>query len=255
MNQTVTPPKRPLRRVAAISIGVSFCGHAGLLAALFAAKVMDYQNGRPVVVSVAAVAAPVRDEQPATVKLSAVEPEAAGVDSELVRSRIDEMVATSQQQSPAENLRELTKMSQRLVSVASDQSLENLADQFHQWMGLSQRIAEPRTAEESHVFDVESAQFHDVRRTETPSGPHDYFAILIDAEGRTLEIEMTEGEGRDLFELMQRLKGNPLLEKIYRSIAMPLLDNLLQTLRARPGSTSSIPLEGSLDEFTKSPVD
>jgi hypothetical protein len=51
--------------------------------------------------------------------------------------------------------------------------------------------------------------------------------VLLDALGRTWEVELSEAEGAPLYELMQRIKRSPLLESVYRRIAMPLLDQIL----------------------------
>ena len=64
--------------------------------------------------------------------------------------------------------------------------------------------------------------------------------VLLDAEGRTLEVEVSEQEGKPIYETMQRIKANPLLEQVYRQIVMPLLDQLMagvkQAQAAKPGA-------------------
>ena len=54
-----------------------------------------------------------------------------------------------------------------------------------------------------------------------------YVTVLLDAQGRTVETEVSQQEGEPVYELMQRIKANPLLEQVYRQIVMPLLDQLV----------------------------
>jgi hypothetical protein len=67
-----------------------------------------------------------------------------------------------------------------------------------------------------------------VKRGTTPQGTWRYVAVLLDARGRTMEVELNDRDGEVLYALMQRLKANPLLERVYRRIAMPIFDQLLK---------------------------
>jgi hypothetical protein len=77
------------------------------------------------------------------------------------------------------------------------------------------------------MFDADTAQMHDVRRERTSGGQWRYWLILLDAEGRTIEVEVPPVEGEQLYKTMQRIKAFPLAEKVYRQITMPLLDKML----------------------------
>ncbi len=228
-------PASPVMRCAlVISIGVCVCVLLliPVLGALLMTTVFDNSNPPPLpptAVAAAAPAAEVADSH--AVQLAPVPPRSPGVNSALVGSQVADMVAGSQQQSAKENLRDLDKMSRQLNSVASDESVDDLANNFQRWMGLEARAAKPKAVTKVNEFEVDSAQLHDVKRQERAPGKFEYSAVLIDARGGTLEIQMTEAEGRETYELMRRVKANPLLEKIYRRIAMPLLDNLVQSAR------------------------
>lgn len=80
-------------------------------------------------------------------------------------------------------------------------------------------------------FDFQTAQLHDVKRipaTDPRSGSTwQYEGVLLDAEGRTQQIPLSETEGAPLFEIWQRIRSSPLLESVYRQLAMPLLDQLI----------------------------
>jgi hypothetical protein len=138
------------------------------------------------------------------------------------------MVARSQQQSRDKNLSELDKMSKTLDSVSSGAAVDDVTSSVQRWMGLPSRESTSQAETRMEDFDINSAQLHDVKRRSSDKG---YTAVLIDAQGKTVEIELTEAEGREPFALMQRIKANPFLGKIYRRVAMPLLDSLIQSAR------------------------
>jgi hypothetical protein len=49
----------------------------------------------------------------------------------------------------------------------------------------------------------------------------------LDAQGRTVEVEMGQSDGERMYVTMERIKANPLLERVYRQIVMPVIDQLL----------------------------
>jgi hypothetical protein len=146
---------------------------------------------------------------------------------EAVREKLDEVLSQSKGRSAEENLHQLEQMSERLSTVASAGSVGQLAGTFHRWVGTKPRAEQPVEKPAAGEFDFETAQFHDVKRyAKDPSGWR-YVAVLLDAEGRTLEVEMDESDGERVYVTLERIKANPLLEQVYRQIAMPLLDQML----------------------------
>jgi hypothetical protein len=67
-----------------------------------------------------------------------------------------------------------------------------------------------------------------VQRADNGRGGFSYVATLLDAEGRTLDSELTEAEGEQLFRTFELMKANPLLARVYRGVVMGLLDKLLK---------------------------
>jgi hypothetical protein len=94
-------------------------------------------------------------------------------------------------------------------------------------------------------FDYETAQLHAVTRTpatDASSGsPWQYEGVLLDAEGRTRHIPLSESEGAPLYQLLQRIRANPLLESLYRQLAMPLLDQLIHAEQFKQRLPASSP--------------
>jgi hypothetical protein len=81
-------------------------------------------------------------------------------------------------------------------------------------------------------FDFDTAQIHDVVRTEAEDGLWDYRTVLVDAEGRTFEVEIDREQGEKTFATFESLKKFPLANQVYRQIAMGLIDRALQNERA-----------------------
>ena len=139
-----------------------------------------------------------------------------------------------------ENLAVLDEQSERLQQVSSEESIDQMADQFHSWTGTEERATEPapdtpmQTADtvSSSNFDTETAQIYDIKKVRSKStGKIKYKAILLDAQGRTLTMELPEEDGEKLYPIFKKMKQNPLLAQVYRKIVMPLLDKHLNNFR------------------------
>jgi hypothetical protein len=150
----------------------------------------------------------------------------------LVQAKLDAIVAEQQKRAPSEQLQRLDSVSAGLERVTSAPSLDELAVHFQSWLGYGSRAAEPHPRAAVGPFDFSTAQLHDVARYSAGAESWRYVSVLLDAQGRTMEVELSAEQGETLYELMQRIKANPLLEKIYRTIAMPLVDQLLRDTRA-----------------------
>lgn len=158
-----------------------------------------------------------------------------GVSDSTLKDRLEEQIAFADQRSEQENLERLDGLSARLSRVASESSIDRMADALQRVWGSSPRADPSRSLSCGMAFDTNTAQFHDIRREATPSGLWRYVCVLIDAQGHLFEIDMDDEDGRRLYETMQRIQQNPLLERVYRRIAMPLMD---QMIRAASGGTT-----------------
>ena len=149
------------------------------------------------------------------------------VTDDMVQARLDASVAKAAGRSVQENLDRLDQMSGRLKNVASAGSIGELAGTFQQFVGTKPRASQPVEHAVPDNFDYETAQFHDVKRYAIEPSGWRYVAVLLDASGRTIEVEMDEPDGERVYVTLERIKANPLLEQVYRQIAMPLLDKML----------------------------
>jgi hypothetical protein len=151
----------------------------------------------------------------------------ADVTGQMIKKRLAEVVDESEAKSDEENLERLDQLSDRLTRVSSEASIDAMASAFGALMGTDKRAERPAEEPVAGKFDLDTAQFHDIKRYPKEGGGWRYVAVLLDAEGRTYEVEMTEEEAEAAYQTLERIKRNPLLSGVYRQMAMPLFDQLL----------------------------
>ncbi|MBR5709507.1 MAG: hypothetical protein IKX40_01990 [Thermoguttaceae bacterium] len=153
---------------------------------------------------------------------------------------LEEQTQAAANRTDKENLTVLEEQGKRLQQFSSEESIDQIADQFHSWTGTEERAAEPapdtpmQTAKtiSSSNFDTSTAQFYDVKKIRSKStGEIKYKAILLDAQGRTFSMELPQEDGERLYPVFKQMKQNPLMAKVYQKIIMPLIDKQLKDLR------------------------
>jgi hypothetical protein len=156
------------------------------------------------------------------------------VASHWVQQRMLDEIAAAQQASTEDRHRRLAQLGQQLENISSAESVDAAAGRLANLLGTGRRATQPAAEPVSGDFDLDSAQLHDVKRTENASGGYDYVAVLLDSAGRTMESSLTEIEGAQLYGTFEIMKANPLLERVYRGVVMALLDKL-----TRPGAAAA----------------
>ena len=117
-------------------------------------------------------------------------------------------------------------MSAARWSALKSKSVDEISN-YLQGVAGSKRATEARTPAEKKPFDPTTAQFDDVLKQTDESGNTIYVAILIDAHGTAVEMDMDEASGAQMYRTMKLIKSNPLLERIYRQMVMGIVDQLL----------------------------
>lgn len=233
-----------IQRHRRLGVATSCAIHAGLLAAALAILYIrgfgDADAQRPMLVVTLADGAHQAEPREASPEVQVAEsPEV--ISDDVVAERISDAVEQAQQLDDDQKVDRLTVLAERLEDVSSQQSIDELAGAFQQWLGTSSRASEPAAEPPPGDFDFDTAQLHDVRRMEPDDGGVRYLIVMLDAAGRTVEIEVSREEGETAYQTMQRLKSFPLAEKLYRQITMPLLDKLIQT--GRTAAQADVPTE------------
>jgi hypothetical protein len=221
--------KRPL----VSGVVASFCVHLSAVVALIVVPYLVWlwtlansMPKEPQITIVAAVAEEKPEQPPAPVV--EVNAEASPPTEVLVDKLVDKKIDEANQRPEEENLDEFAKQARRLEKISDADSVDAMADKFHQWLGTKKRASQPAEEPVAGKFDFDSAQIHEVKREQGEDGTWEYICVLVDAEGRSMETELDEIEGEKQYRTFQRLKQFPLAEKVYRDIAMPLLDKMLQ---------------------------
>ncbi len=247
--------RRSITRYRRYGWGASLLVHGvlviGLLAWSFepwwlAAEAWRQQRAIEVTIAETATASEAADEGPAEVRIVS---DPADVTGQMVRDRVGEVVAESATMNEADKLARLDTLSQRLNQVTDEASINSLAGAMHSFLGTKPRATAPAKETPSGAFDFDTAQFHDIQRYPKEDGGFRYVTVLLDAQGRTVEVEVSQQEGEPVFLTMQRIKANPLLEQVYRQIVMPLMDQLVAAakqadetaVREEPASTAAGP--------------
>ena len=146
---------------------------------------------------------------------------------------LEEQKQAAEARTDKENLEELQKQGEILQRVSSEESIDQMSDQFHSWIGTQQRATEPakdtpmQTEDTLTVsnFDTSTAQFYDVNKVRSKStGEIKYKAILLDAQGRIYSMELPKEDGERLYPAFKQMKSNPLMAQVYRKIVMPIID-------------------------------
>lgn len=150
------------------------------------------------------------------------------VTPESLEARLNEEIEKANARPLDDNRDEFDKLARRLERVSDEESVKQMADQFHQWLGTNRRATRPAEIPVAGLFDHRTAQIHDVRREMNEDGSWRYIFVMLDSAGRTMDTEMDDPEeGERQYQTFQRLKSFPLAEQAYRQMVMPLLDKLL----------------------------
>lgn len=145
-----------------------------------------------------------------------------------VLARVTQEIAAAEKLSQEEQYQRLEQLTGTLNAVGTEPGVEEATAQLAKLLSTKPRATEPAKDPPPGEFDLDSAQLYDIKRTDNGSGGFTYAAVLLDAEGRTLESELTEAEGEQLYRTFELMKANPLLARVYRGVVMGLLDKLLR---------------------------
>lgn len=137
-------------------------------------------------------------------------------------------IARAERLSPDEQFARLQSLTGQLNRIASEDSVDAVTGRLAGLLGTEDRAQQPAAKAIEGEFDFGTAQVHDVKRSEPRPGQFEYVAILLDAQGRTLETPLSPAEGEQLYKVMELVKANPLLGRIYRGLVMTLLDKVLK---------------------------
>lgn len=162
-----------------------------------------------------------------------------------------------EEQPASASVERLEELAGRLQRSSTESRVLAITDRIAQALGTAERptasdrgdlpraIPKPPPSpagEQSSVtgepFDFSRSQFDNVFKQVDDNGQVNYTGILIDPEGRTLEVELEPAEGEELYRLFETIRRFPLLEQVYRKLVMSLLDRMVDENRIAEPATS-----------------
>jgi hypothetical protein len=162
-------------------------------------------------------------------------PDGSTVAGEQVQEAIEAAIDTAGRASQSKKLTELERNLSRLEQIASEESVEQIGAKVRDTLGLEPRASTPGGGPLGGSFDHDTAQFQDIVRVNRADGKEAYRCVMIDREGRTMEIEIDPEQGKVAYDTMQMIKRSPLGDAVYRTLVMPMLDKLLAETKG-PGN-------------------
>lgn len=250
MSVSISPsPEKPKRRLR-LGLAVSIIVHSCLLVALVVIPYKVWFSGKKGASGGDAGSVAKREgksevppEEPGVIKATPEQTaRAEKVMTDKVTTELDSAIEDAKQLSDEEKLAKLDKLADKLDKVSSEKSLDELSKSLQGFLGTKERATEPAKEPVAGQFDYDTAQFHDVKREElADGGGFVYKSVLLDAAGRTVEVEMDIEEGERTYNALALVKGNPLLEKVYRQITIPLLDKLIKAADKAGEQTENAP--------------
>ena len=242
-HKTTSLVRWTLRRGLAASLSL----HAGLLTFLLIGFVRSRLDRRPIRI-IQASSAYVRHAgqdvaTAATVVIDEDDPAPTNNQQQFEAS-----LAAAEQLDEAERIEALDNAANRLARISSENSLDEISKRLQSWLGLTPRAEKPvvedlATQEDPAApkgkFDFNTAQLRDIKRVAVPDSRPQYLCVLMDADGRTMDVPLSEAEGEPIYALMEKIKAHPLLEQIYRQLAMPLLDQMVKAEKTATAAASA----------------
>jgi len=145
-----------------------------------------------------------------------------------VRGNLDAAIEQASAQSVEENLDRLDELADRLQSGSSEESVNSVTTFVGNLIGTQERATRPAEETVAGPFDTDTGQIDDVIRRERDPEGYIYVAIMVDAEGRKMEVILHEPEGKQAYDTFEKIKQYPFLDNIYRGVVMSLLDSALK---------------------------
>lgn len=171
------------------------------------------------------------DASPSKSKADSLAPisSAAQVPASEMEASLKTAISQAEELPPERQLSELEKKLRRLNTIASEDSVTETTEKLANTLGLNPGPT-PADRPVEGEFDTSTAQIHDVKRVRSEKGSWLYRSILVDAEGRTQEIQLPQAEGEVSYQTFQQLKQFPMADGIYRQVVMPMLQNMLAAI-------------------------
>lgn len=156
---------------------------------------------------------------------------AEALPAEKVREAMQRKIKEQQNLPPEKRQAALKENAKRFELMSNEESVDEMARKFNQWMETSPRATQPADNPPPGPFNHKTAQMYDLTRAKNANGAWEYSCVLLDADGRTMTIppkHFDQKLGHDLYPTFEVMKQNPLTRQIYEKIVMGLFDEMLK---------------------------
>ncbi|MCS7468037.1 hypothetical protein NZK35_15395 [Stieleria sp. ICT_E10.1] len=161
-------------------------------------------------------------------ELDSVAQAPAEVSAQEIEQSIESQIRSAETLSDERKLTELEKNLQRLESVASEQSVQQVSSTIAQSLGLDVDQYADKTPPAEGTFDTNTAQLSDVVRTQDESGAWRYETVMVDADGRQMRVPTDAAGGQQLYDTFELMKRYPMARGVYQTVVMPMLQKMLE---------------------------
>jgi hypothetical protein len=157
--------------------------------------------------------------------------------------QIDGGVAEYQKLAPSQLDSRLREKALWLEKHSSEQSLSNIGDLVQSATGARRdRAYEPAATPPPGTFGFNDAIYHSVRRETDEHGRSQAFFILLDAEGRTMEVPVPPDQ-EHVARWIERMHSSPLLKQLWQQTIMPILDAKSRAQKPSPAGAAKAPAQ------------
>lgn len=175
-------------------------------------------------------------------------PPAAGpADIKLPQGRLamDAILAASKENalklSDPERLDALSRHAKTIESMSSTKSVAEIGAVLQKTFNTRTRAYEPVKPPPPGPFDSESALIHSVVRKKTPDGKELAYFLMVDKDGRTMEVPALDTSSAAAVE---RMGSSPLLRQLLNQAILPVIDRAMDTAPPLPVPSKPVQLKG-----------
>ena len=217
---TETPSRLRRHKVIRIAIGVSIAVHLVAGVILYRHYRPDRQTQQSASTGDSESRPEAREETAEPAKLDSPE----DVDSKVFKNQLAKAAAETAAIGEEQNLERLEGQLQRLDQITTEENIIQISDRIKNWMNVPERATEPDPNPPEGDFDHSTAQIFKMSRRRSDSGEWIYDTQLLDANGRVMDVELTQEEGGSAYQTFRLLGGSKIGRSLYQNIVLPLLD-------------------------------
>ena len=125
-------------------------------------------------------------------------------------------------------LTKLDKAARKIELLSSQVSVEKMGRLLRRSFGARDRAFAPANPAPPGPFDHDSGLIYTARKQDDAQGNTDVIYVMVDKEGRSLEVTMPAGTSTAAANAIERMNQSPTLSALYEQIVLPMLDVEMQ---------------------------